>query len=124
MNVASELNRPTDRYRLLLAIIVIEGLAMIVGGVLSYLAVTKANDAAADAHNSLVVICKNGNDFRDANLAFWTFLIGQSKADTPAEGRALAKIQRYAERTFRQHDCEKLDKKYPIPKAPKDLGLD
>jgi len=82
----------------------------------------QAHEAITTNRHSQVVTCQNANDARAANQTLWTFLIGQSKAETTAEKIALQKLLAYITRLYSAHDCSQLDKKYPLPPAP-ELGL-
>jgi hypothetical protein len=82
----------------------------------------KTNHAVEANTTNAVQACVNANDTRAANLALWTFVL-QTRAENdpnpdPIETANLGLLQDWVEQLYTPHDCNDLDKAYPIPPPP------
>lgn len=111
------------RYPLLLDIALFLTVALTVyAAVQSQFASNRSDDAVKKVSTSAVVSCQNANETREANLALWNFVIdlsvaGQKKTDEKTI-KYLQDIRAWVGKVYQDHDCNDLDKKYPIPDPP------
>lgn len=86
----------------------------------------RSDNAVDQVQQSNVVACENANETREANKQLWHFIIAVSSSSpgNQKDPKALAylkTIQDWIDLVYRPHDCNDLDKKYPIPPPPKIL---
>lgn len=115
-------HRQTQRNRLLtrmaLVVTVVCLAAIVVTGVL----IGQVHQATVSNKAAQVTTCLSANESRAANLKLWTFLIGQSTAETHQEQVALDLLETWIGKLYAPHDCSDLNKPFHVPPPPQ-LGL-
>jgi len=112
------------RYPLVLdvALLIVVGLTVF-AAFRAQVAANKSDDVTDALKSSNVVACQNANETRTANKQLWDFIISVSVSspgnrNSPKALKFLHEIQHWIDDIYRLHDCNDLDKKYPIPPPP------
>lgn len=73
----------------------------------------------ANARNA-VTSCENSNEARGASKALWDYVVSLLEVGTPSADQTtfVGEFRDYIDKVYQKHDCDHLDKKYPLPPAP------
>jgi hypothetical protein len=112
--------RTVRRLRLLSWFTVAVASLSIIGVIITGVLYFQVRDAVNGNKQAAVAGCQNANEARNGNLVLWQVILqANQKTQTPKQRKQAKLFSDWINKLYAAHDCNHLNKKYPIPPPPK-----